>query len=98
MTARFQSTNGRHALERYQFPLVLAWCITIHKVQGLSLDKAFIDLGRNVFAHGQAYLVLSRVRNLDGVMLTGLQRSKLNLIDKAVHEEYARLALRPISS
>ncbi len=98
MMARFQSTNGRHTLERYRFPLVLAWCITIHKVQGLSLDKAVIDLGRDVFAHGQAYVALSRVRNLEGVMLTGLQRSKLNLIDNAVHEEYARLAPRPISS
>ncbi len=98
MTARFQGTNGRHTLECYQFPLVLAWCITIHKVQGLSLDKAVIDLGQNVFANSQAYVALSRVRNLEGVMLTGLQRSKMNLIDNAVHEEYARLALRPISS
>ena len=89
---------GRHTLGRYQFPLVLAWCITIHKVQGLSLDKAVIDLGRNVFAHSQAYVALSRVRNIEGVMLTGLQRSKLNSIDNAVHEEYARLTLRPISS
>ena len=43
MTARFQSTNGQHTLERYQFPLVMAWCITIHKVQGLILDKAVVD-------------------------------------------------------
>ncbi len=64
----------------------------------MSLDKAVIDLGRNVFAHVQAYVALSRMRNLEGVMLTRLQRSKLNLIDNAVHEEYARLALRPISS
>ena len=36
MTARCQITNGQHTLERYQFPLVLAWCITIHKMQDLS--------------------------------------------------------------
>ena len=67
---------------------------------GLSLDKAAIDLGKNAFAHGQAYryVALSRVRNLEGVMHTGLQMSKLNLIDNAVHEEYAMLALRPLSS
>jgi len=67
-------------------------------VQGLSLDKAVIDLGKNVYANGQAYVALSRVRNLEGVMLTEQQRSKLNLIDNAVHEEYARLAVRPIAS
>ena len=49
MTARLHSTNGRHTLERYQFPLVLAWCITNNKVQGLSLDEAVDDsVGKNV--------------------------------------------------
>ena len=62
------------------------------KVQVLSLDKTVIDFGKDAFAHCQAYVALSRVRNLEGVMLTGLQRSNLNLIDNAVHEEYARLA------
>ena len=51
-----------------------------------------------MFSCGQAHVAISRVCNLEGVMLTGLQRSKLNLIHIAVHEEYARLALRPISS
>jgi len=93
---------SEHKLTTYltalQFPLVSAWCITIHEVPGLSLDKAVIDIGKNAFAHGQAYVALSRVCNLEGVMLTGLQRSKLKLTDNAVHEEYARSALRPISS
>jgi len=63
----------------------------------MSLGKAVIDLRKNVFAHGQAYVALSSVRNLEGATLTGLQRSKLNLIDNAVHEENPRLALRPMS-
>ena len=82
-----------HTLERYQFPLALSWYITIHKVQGLSLDKAnitIINLGKNVFAHGQAYVALSRCAALRVSCLQdcrGLQRSKLNLVDNiAVHE------------
>ncbi len=42
-------------------------------MQGLSLGKTIIDSGKNVFAHGQAYVALGRVRNLEGVMREGLQ-------------------------
>lgn len=66
-----------------QFPLRLAWAITIHKSQGLTFDKAIIDAGE-AFAPGQVYVALSRCTNLDGMILQSRLRSSGLMIDRRI--------------
>ena len=60
-----------------QYPLMLAWAITIHKIQGTTLDMAEMDIGRDVFACGQTYVALSRIRSLEGLYLSGFDPKKI---------------------
>jgi ATP-dependent exoDNAse (exonuclease V) alpha subunit len=64
-----------------QFPLRLAWALTIHKSQGLTLEKIYVDFGRGTFAHGQAYVALSRCRDMAGLSMARPLRERDILFD-----------------
>ncbi|WP_279120956.1 helix-turn-helix domain-containing protein [Bacteroides acidifaciens] len=66
-----------------QYPIRLAWAITIHKSQGLTFERAIID-ARNSFAHGQTYVALSRCKTLDGMVLESPLRREAIISDSVV--------------
>jgi ATP-dependent exoDNAse (exonuclease V) alpha subunit len=71
-----------------QYPIRLAWAITIHKSQGLTFDKVIIDMGKGAFAHGQLYVALSRCKTLKGIFL----KTKIQPGDMIVDEAVERFA------
>jgi len=77
--------DGKIKASVSQIPLRLAWAITIHKSQGMSLDNALIDLSRT-FSYGMGYVALSRVRTLDGISLVGFNVDSLK-VDPQVLEQ-----------
>jgi ATP-dependent DNA helicase PIF1 len=69
-----------------QLPLRLAWAITVHKSQGMSLDAAEIDLSK-AFVYGQGYVALSRVRTLEGMKIMGMHPNALQVDPKIVEQD-----------
>ena len=69
-----------------QYPLKLAWAVTIHKSQGMTFDNVIIDIGRGTFCHGQLYVALSRCTTLEGIVLKIPVSKKNILMDRRVVE------------
>lgn len=67
-----------------QYPITLAWAVTIHKGQGKTFDRALIDMGWGAFAHGQLYVALSRCTTFEGLVLMKPFQMKDVIIDQAV--------------
>lgn len=67
-----------------QYPLRLAWAVTIHKCQGMTFDKVVIDVGSGTFSHGQLYVALSRCTTYDGIVLNRLISKKHILLDRRI--------------
>jgi ATP-dependent DNA helicase PIF1 len=67
-----------------QYPLKLAWAVTIHKSQGKTFDKVIINLGNGAFAHGQLYVALSRCRTLNGITLKSRVKTSDVIVDPRI--------------
>jgi ATP-dependent exoDNAse (exonuclease V) alpha subunit len=77
ISKQFPAKYSYGTVERRVLPVVLSWASTVHKMQGSTVDYAVVYLGSALFAEGQAYVALSRVRSLEGLRIEELDCSKL---------------------
>ena len=85
--AEWECTRKRQVVASIeQYPLRLAWAITVHKSQGMSLDSAEIDLS-DTFEYGQGYVALSRVRSLQGLHLSGINDMAFQMHPRVVEQD-----------
>jgi ATP-dependent DNA helicase PIF1 len=84
--------EDKDTVKKIQIPLIHAWAITIHKAQGMSLELVKTDIGQSIFEYGQAYVVLSRIRNINGLSLINIDYSKIKAHPKIL-EFYRKLMI-----
>ena len=83
---RVKSKFMERYVHRKQFPLILAFAVTVHKCQGQSLDCAMMDLSNKVFCAGVAYVALSRVEKLENLHLIAFTEQAIKVSSKCLHE------------
>jgi len=76
--------EGGNIIKKIQIPLILSWAITIHKAQGMSLDYVKTDIGNSIFEYGQAYVVLSRIKNIEGLSLININYNSIKAHPKVL--------------
>ena len=76
--------EGKPKITRKQYPLRLAYGITIHKSQGMTFDKLVVNFNK-IFDYGQAYVALSRTRSLDGLIIKGFNHNKIIANPKVIN-------------
>ena len=93
---QLEPINSKFPLNQYafitrrQFPICLAYAITIHKSQGLTLDSCVVDVGDSIFANGQTYVALSRLTSISGLYIVNLNPGSIKTNSGAIIE-YNRL-------
>lgn len=83
----FVNEDNKIKYIRKQIPLILGFASTIHRSQGMTLDYAIIDLGNTLFQEALGYVAISRVRELDGILIMKLMATKIKANKRALEFE-----------
>ena len=82
---RYFNNNDRITYSRLQIPLVLAYAITVHKCQGLTLEGGVVDLGKTVFADSAAYVALSRFKTSKNLYISNYSNDFIKVSNEALN-------------
>ena len=94
----FKWRHGSKTFIRKQFPLILSWAFTIHKSQGKTLEKAVIDIDKSEKCFGMTLVALSRVCELDDILLKPISLERLQKINRSSRLQVIKSALEDLTN